>query len=285
MSLTEFIERDLKARILSGIDVPASLSLADLSNHYSVSITPVRDAVSALVDQNLVDKMPNRRLRINSEKIGTGNPPDAAEPPRMPSDWGEILLEEVMISSLSSRSVYLRETFLAQKYSVGRSIIRQTFSRFAGAGLLEHVPRKGWLVHALNRDDVNDYLYVREVLELQALELAKEKITKPDLENILGRESHALNNSLHRYIIETSGNRYLRDFFQQYVSRYYTKLFHFAAPEISVVDEMTKQHEGILRALIEKSWDRARDLLSNHIQSQKNVLQKLLTTNLPQSIE
>ena len=284
MSLTEFIERDLKARILSGEDVPENLSLADLSNHYGVSITPVRDAISALVDQKFVDKMPNRRLKINTEKIGAGSPPGAFEPPRVPSDWGEILLEEVMVSSLNSRGVYLRETFLAQKYSVGRSIIRQTFSRFAGAGLLEHVPRKGWLVHPLNRDDVSDYLYVREVLELQALDLSKDKIKKSDVVSILESESHALNNSLHRYLIEASGNRYIGDFFQQYVSRYYTKLFHFAAPEISVVDEMTNQHEEILGALIDKSWDSARALLANHIQSQQNVLQELLVS-LPQSVE
>ena len=68
MSLTQFIEHDLKARILSGNDVPESLSLADLSSHYGVSITPVRDAITALVDQRFIDKMPNRRLKINSEK-------------------------------------------------------------------------------------------------------------------------------------------------------------------------------------------------------------------------
>ena len=284
MSLTQFIESDLKARILSGNDVPESLSLADLSSHYGVSITPVRDAITALVDQRFIDKMPNRRLKINSEKIGIGDPPSQNVLPRIPDDWGEILLEEVMISSLNSRWVYLRETFLAQKYTVGRSIIRQTFSRFAGAGLLEHIPRKGWLVHPLNQDDVNDYLYVREVLELQALDLAKQRIKKTDVVNILESQSHALNNSIHKYLIEASENRYIRDFFQQYVSRYYTKLFHYAAPEISVVDEMTKQHEEILRALIDKSWNRARTALSNHIRSQERVLQKLLMS-LPQSIE
>lgn len=280
MSLTAFIANDLKSRILTGENLPVSLSLIDLSNHYGVSITPVREAVTMLVAEKYIDKLPNRRLQINSEMIGIGDSREPVDFPPMPEDWGEILLDAVMQESLRKQAVYLRESLLAEKYNVGRSIIRQTFSRFAGAGLLEHIPRRGWLVHPFREQDMDAYLVVREVLELKALDLAKASIAKEEIKAIIDREMHALNNSLHRYLIEKSGNRYIREFFNQYVSRYYIKLFYFAAPETAVVDEMTSHHRDILEALLAEDWDTAAQVLSAHIRAQKLVLQKLLTPEI-----
>lgn len=120
------------------------------------------------------------------------------------------------------------------------------------------------------------YLGVREVLELMALDLAQDSIKKVEVEAILEGEHHALNNAMHHYIIEKSENRYVRDFFSQYVARYYTKLFYYAAPETSVVDEMTAQHKCILESLISRDWNTAKKLLSEHIRAQKSVLRKLL---------
>jgi DNA-binding GntR family transcriptional regulator len=278
MSLSAFIANDLKLKILSGDDLPTSLSLVDLSSLYGVSITPVREAIGTLIEEKYVDKLPNRRLRLNPAMIGSGTPGDLVELPPKPVNWAEILLEEVMHKSLQKQGVYLREGHLSEKYGVGRSIIRHTFSRFAGAGLLEHMPRRGWLVHPFREMDMEAYLGVREVLELKALELAQDNIERADLEAILDSEMHALNNALHRYLIERSGNRYIRDFFQQFVAKYYTKLFYYAAPETSVVDEMTAQHRMILEELLVRAWAKAADVLSTHIRAQKAVLQKLLTT-------
>lgn len=276
MSLSVFIERDLKSRIQSGDDLPLDLSLIGLSQRYGVSITPIRKAISALVAEGFIVRLPNKRLRINPVKIGTGVVREDVDRPPSPSDWDEIFLVEVMHESLRKHVVQIRENSLAEKYNVGRSVIRHTFSRFAGAGLLEHVPRRGWRVQPFREEDSDVYLAVREVLELKALELAKTRIQKNDLKTILDGEIHELNNTLHQYLIDKSGNRYIIDFFRQYLARYYTKLFYYAAPEASVVEEMTAQHQAILEALIEKKWTAARQVLSEHIRAQKRVLKKLL---------
>jgi DNA-binding GntR family transcriptional regulator len=256
--------------------LPANLSLADLSRHYGVSITPVRDAMQALVSEGFILKLDSRRMEINPEKIGTGGSDLVLDFPKGPAEWDEVLLDEVMFASLSLVGVYLREGPLAEKYQVGRSIIRGTFGRYAGAGLLEHVPHRGWRVHPFREEDMDDYLAVREVLELMALDLACPYIKRSEIVALLDSENHALNNAIHLYIIDKSGNRYIADFFKQFVARYYTKLFYYAAPEASVVDEMTSQHQTLLETLLVEDWEKARKVLSHHIRAQKTVLEKLL---------
>ena len=202
MSIATFIEQDLKQRIRSGATLPANLSLADLSKYYDVSITPVRDAIQTLVEQGYLRKLGNRRIEVDPTKIGIGGDEGHIEPPKRPSDWDEILLDEVMHASLSLAAVYLRESTLAAKHGVGRSIIRSTFSRFAGAGLLDHVPRRGWRVNPVRIEDVEAYLAVREALEVMALDAARPNVERRDVSSMLENENHALNNAMHRYLVE-----------------------------------------------------------------------------------
>jgi DNA-binding GntR family transcriptional regulator len=191
-----------------------------------------------------------------------------------------------MIASLQHAPVRLRDEALAKQHQVGRSVIRQSLGRLAGAGLIEHIPRRGWFVHPIREDDVVAYLDVREVLELKALDLTRSHLTGAELMPILEGnapvdegQSPRLDNRLHEYLIAKSGNRYIRNFFRQYTATYYTSVFDYAAPEAHVVAEMAAQHRAILEALIDRKWAQARDALSHHIRAQRPVLIRLLYNN------
>lgn len=283
VSLTAYISRDLENRILSGDLDDGYLSLVALAAHYDVSITPLRAAVQELVDKGVLIKLPNRRLRANPGKSRKTAPRVAFSVPPTQQDWSEVLIKEVVQTSLCPYPVYLREDTLAKKYGVGRSIVRQVLSRFVGAGLIDHIPRKGWMAHPLGVDDMNAYLTVRETLELKALKMARPRLDMAELARIRevcrsGAKGNLqdFDNSIHECIINASGNRYIRQFFQQYVARYYTELFYFAAPETAVVEEMSNEHLGIIEALLERRWSAAEKLLSAHIFGQAAVLTKLL---------
>lgn len=282
MSLKEFIRDDLLRRIESGEDVAAHLSLAGLSRHYGVSFTPLRAALDDLVRRGYLTRKPNRRLCLNGRRVRTRAAPRRVAVPRTASDWDAVLLKEVTLASLQRRPLYLREERLARKLGVGRSIVRHALSRFSGARLIEHVPRRGWLVHPLSPDDMAAYLVVRETLELKALELARPHLRRDDLEDLLRasrrgvpRSGERLDNRLHDYMIARAGNPYIVGFFQQYLARFYTDLFYHAAPKTSVVEKMVRQHQAILRALIAKDWTRSRKLLSAHIRAQGPILTRL----------
>jgi len=281
MKLAERIFEDLCARIESGEDPPCKMTFSALSAHYGVSLTPVRTAVKQLVAEGYLVTLGNGRLQISDvlpeKKRATRF--NISEPPQ---DHEAIIRSDLIRLSLTGDSRYMREGTAAAKYGIGRTVLRPIFSRLAGQGLLEHVPRCGWRVRPFDKNDLCDFIVVRESLELAALEQARQKLEKSVLQQFLeGNRGGAniqiggLNNNLHSYWIACSGNRYIIDFFSQQAV-YYTTLFDFAAPEAHVVAEMAAQHCEILEALINDQWSAAKKALVRHIRDQKPIVQKLL---------
>ena len=281
MKLSQFIKEDLKNSIAATGDLPARPSLPALAQHYQVSLTPVRAAVRELVSEGYLLKGENGRLAINPDHPGNGK--EAAEsPPERPRDWEAVLSEEVLRLSLGGYDGYLREEATAENYGIGRTVVRQALTRLAGAGLVEHVPRRGWRVRTFSFEDLCDFLDVREVLELKALQLVEGRLDEGTLREILagnttrkGR-SPKLDNRLHEYLITESGNRFIREFFSQPIALHYQALLDHAAPATAVVAQMAKQHREILQALIDEDLPGARKATTKHIRSQQEVVRQLM---------
>jgi DNA-binding GntR family transcriptional regulator len=284
-TISQFIERDLGGRIATDQVLPVPLTLHSLSRHYGVSLTPVREAIRHLLAGGLLVRQSNGRLDVNRKSRRAVRGEHArvtgkAEPPRRALDLESHLAAEVIRKSLSRDGDYLREEATAERFGVGRTAIRQAFLRLAGRGLIVHVPRCGWRVRTFDEADMNAYLEVREVLENKALSLARPHLVEADLRRMLaGNASQKggtrLDNSLHGYLVEKSGNVYLREFFSRQ-GGYYTSLLDFAAPETHVVAAMARHHRQILRALIANDWPRARRELTRHIRAQRPIVRDLL---------
>jgi DNA-binding GntR family transcriptional regulator len=284
-TISQYIERDLAGRIKTDQVLPAPLTLPSLSRHYGVSSTPVREAIRRLLADGVLVRQSNGRLDVNrtTQKAPLAQRPRATEepePPRQAVDLDCELAAEVIRKSLRGEGDYLREEATAERFGVGRTAIRQAFSQLAGRGLIVHVPRCGWRVRVFDLADMAAYLEVREVLENKALSLARPHLVDADLRRMLaGNASRKggprLDNSLHRYLVEKSGNDYLREFFKRH-GAYYTSLLEFAAPEAHVVVVMARQHRKILRAMIDRDWPRARRELTRHIRAQRPIVAGLL---------
>ena len=274
MRMAAYIREDLKTRIRSGRDLPAKLTLADLSRHYGVSFTPVRAAVRDLVRDRTLRKAGNGRLELRTAASRAAAPRRARAPER-PGGAERLLMTAALRHSLKGQEVYLREEATAAKYGIGRTVVRQVFSRLVGTGLLEHVPRRGWRVRPLREEELDAYLEVRETLELKALDLARPRLVRADLARMADRHESQLDNDLHRYLIEKSQNRYIRDFFGRH-GAYFTTLFDTAAAGAAVESEMAAQHRRILKALLAGKWSAAREGLAQHIRGQRPVLRKMM---------
>jgi len=282
MTLTEYIKSDIRGHIDAGRGVPCKLTIAALSAHYRVSLTPVRAAIDQLLEEKYLVKLSNGRLDVLPKSSKPKRLKQAVELPKPPVDLEEIVRRDVIRASLLGANEYLREEGAAKKYSVGRTALRPILSRLSGQGFLNYVPRCGWQIRKLNEDDLKAYLDCREALELKALDLARPRLVRDDLLRLLegnrGRNhnpSTVFDNSLHAYWINRSENSYLINFFTTY-GRFYMTLLEYLAPEAAVVAEVAAQHCEILEAVLDKRWGDARAALKRHIRDQLPIARKAM---------
>lgn len=281
MSLANYIERDLESRIRHGRDLPGPLTLQSLAAHYGVSLTPIREATESLLSRGLLVKMNNRRLAV-STSVADIPADDSGTSHQPPTDWDAVLTRHVLLQSLQGEAIFLREEALAERFGIGRTLLRQVFSRMAGAGIIEHVPRRGWRIRPLNDADLAAYLEIRELLERKALQLARPRLVTIDIEAMLeenrpldGSVAPRIDNQLHQYFIEKSENRYIRDFFSRH-GGYYRALFDYAALGLDVIAEMAAQHREILEQILAERWTEAEEALGQHIRAQRPIVRRMM---------
>lgn len=274
MTASDHILQDLRARIASGDALPTKLSLADLANYYRVSYTPVRVALRALIAEKYIEKQSNGRFAIVERPKSTDRPATAPLPESRPPGEDD-LANDVILRSLCGDDDFMREEATAEKYGVGRTVLRQILHRLAGRGLVEHVPHRGWRIRPFREEDMVDFLEIREILELKALDLARDRLDRSVLEYFLvantpdDKGQPRLDDRLHQHWIERSANLYIIDFFARH-GPYFRALFnHAAMASLAVEAETSAEHRTILRALLRNDFDRAKLALSDHIRGQQ----------------
>lgn len=281
MTLAQHIERDLRERILTG-RTPVSLTLDALAHEYEVSHMPVREALAALVEEKLLVRArkggPLEIDRARAAKLAQAPPTEDRE---ASIDWSGELGEEVVRLSLHGYDGYLRENATASRFGISRATVRSVFLRLSGRGMLEHVPRCGWLVRPFREEDATGYLEIRELLERKALQLAVPHLERDELERYLEENrpdpdgNPRLDDSLHGYWIARSRNRYIQDFFEHH-GPYFWAIFQYAA--VAQSDELAKavEHRAILEALLASDLGSADEALTEHIRGQRGTLARAI---------
>lgn len=282
MTIAEQIESDLAQMIRGGGDLPTKLTLTALSKYYHVSMTPVRQATDQLVQKNILVRGTNNRLSVNRKKTIHRESRTASQKPAVvKQDITSEIASQALRLSLRGEATFLREQAWAERFEISRTKIRQLFGKLAGAGILHHVPRCGWRVTPFRHEDMDAYLDVREMLELKALDLARHQLCENELLAMLegnqanGTKKPRIDNRLHGYFVERSGNRYIQDFFATH-GQYYSALFDYATLGTRFVTQMAEQHRVILQHVLDRRWPRARRALAEHIRAQKPVIEKMI---------
>lgn len=279
-SLADYIYSDVATSLAENGEPPCRLTLSSIASHYSVSLSPVRTAVERLVADKLLKTLDNGRLAIGTRK----SLPKAAKLTSVapPVNHEKVIQADVIRRSLLGEEGFLRENWSAERYGIGRTALRPILSRLAGQGLIERVPRRGWRIRPFDKDDLCAFISIRELLELEALRLARPALQQDRLQELLDANQasdlmspKSLDNNLHQYWISNCGNPYIQRFFSR-EAVYYRTLFDYAAPEASVVEEMADQHCRVLEALIDGNFRAAKEALKEHIQAQKPIIKALI---------
>ena len=178
----------------------------------------------------------------------------------------------------------LTEIELAHKFNVSRTPIREVCNRLMKEDLLQSIPYKGYIVSPVKIQDLHELYQIRLVLEPFVAELATQKATPAlirDLKNLLkvghknSDKQHFLkwieaDLDFHNRLAEASGNarlaKIVSDLRNQIERLVYLIYEHYGPYKLTGFQE----HEDILTAIEERNPQRAREIMTMHINNYRN---------------
>ncbi len=175
------------------------------------------------------------------------------------------------------------ESQMASRYRLGKTPVREALQALKLEGLVDAIPRAGYLVVGITPSDVRELFQLRLILETAAAELAAGCASEHDLELI--REAadfeytHGdqgsyeyfiqLNKRFHHLVAQASGNRRLA----QLVLRLMEKLEMLFNLELDLRDsanEMLDEHRALAAELCERNPESARLVMAEQIQKSRD---------------
>lgn len=278
MSLTDRIATDLRRRLAEEDNL--DLRIESLAKSYRVSTQPVRHALARLATEGVLTV---HRGRSRGAEPATPSENRKASVPEIfalepeGDDVHRRLSRHAVALSLRGEATFLREESTAAELGVSRGLAREALQRLHGEGIIERVPRRGWRVRSFSRDDLTDFLEVREVLEIRALALAWPRLDRAQIEEYLQGNLPSVDkpdNRLHDYWIDLSGNRYIRRFFAQHAP-FFSALFHWEDHNQAAARQSCEQHRAILEGILDDDRERAFAALVTHIHENHPVLGRI----------
>lgn len=177
----------------------------------------------------------------------------------------QAILQDILSYEYKPNDI-INERALVEKYGCSKSPVREALLSLCNDNVLRNIPRYGYEVIRMTRDDVREMLQYRYILEsglllenytrftpaqIDRLEAINEKCSAADSDVW----SHwASNSEFHRKMLLYCGN----DYAAQELSRCMDRLkrayaqFHWDNPEGAPFSMDTRNHESILRCLREK---------------------------------
>ena len=185
------------------------------------------------------------------------------------------------------RTILERE--VAEILDMSRTPVREALVRLENDEALQLIPRRGFYVEAIEKNDLRDIYQLSATLDGLAIELATKQMQTAEinrLEMLVNKQQEALDkqefsewakldDEFHTVIIECSTNNSLNkaiDIYSDklYKARLYT-INHRPAPDMSIIE-----HQAIIACLKAKDAKAAKVLMESHRRrAQKEILNAL----------
>ncbi len=181
----------------------------------------------------------------------------------------------------------LSEQALSDSLLVSRAPVREAFRQLAAEGLLEAVPQKGSFVALLSPAKIVDAIFVREMIECRAAELAARAPLerRQALEKILERQmkasakkdyaTHLASDEVfHHEILKLAGHPHAWPALRQ-ARTGMNRIRHLAIPELGSNKIAIDHHRLIVDAIVAGDVNAAGKAMRVHIQSPRQFLEEI----------
>ena len=160
----------------------------------------------------------------------------------------------------------LMEIALADKLGVSRTPIREAIRKLELEGLVVMAPRKGAKVASITERDLNDVLEVRKGMEVLAVSLACQRITKEDLDKLEEIEGRF------QAQIEAGNLTELAEIDVEFHDTIYKATNNQRLKDIAVRRTLAEEHRSICEALRAGDETKALDFIRVHIDNQQKAI-------------
>ncbi len=183
----------------------------------------------------------------------------------------------------------LMELQLAAKLGVSRTPIREAIRMLEQEGLAVTIPRKGAEVARMTEKNMEDVLQIREALDELAVQVACDKMTDQQLENLTLamknfenaiqagdlKKTAAYDVEFHDIIYESTDNPKLVTLLNNLREQIYRYRVEYLK-EKENYPMLIKEHETIVAALKEKNKERVSDAMRCHIRNQAETVKNII---------
>ena len=191
-------------------------------------------------------------------------------------------IKEMILSGVLAQGERIILEKMSEKLNLSITPIREALNKLAQEDLIQVNPRSSYEVITLTREDINDILDLREMLETFALRTAGENLTNFPADSF--RELfHKINTGgsykkfveadikFHEAVIAASKNGRLGKLYS-YIRNPERILMIPSAKIAGRIETAVKEHAAILKAIENRDLDLAEEHLRSHIQRVKALL-------------
>ena len=179
----------------------------------------------------------------------------------------------------------LMEIHLANKLGVSRTPIREAIHKLELEGLVTLIPRRGAEVAQITEKSMNDVLEVRRAMDVLCVELACERISPEELEELKKacdvfeqmvktkdvKKIAKADVELHDIILQATGNYRLVSLVNNLSEQMYRYRFEYIK-DFSQHEKLVEEHRIIYESLVNKDREKACEATKTHIDNQKNAI-------------
>lgn len=183
----------------------------------------------------------------------------------------------------------LMEIHLANKLGVSRTPIREAIRKLELEGLVTMIPRRGAEVAQITEKSMNDVLEVRRAMDALCVELACDRITPEELEQLKEacdafetavktrdvKKIAQADVALHDIILRATGNQRLIQLVNNLSEQMYRYRFEYIK-DSSQHERLVEEHRVIYRSIVQKDKETASRAAKTHIDNQeKSIIRQI----------
>lgn len=196
----------------------------------------------------------------------------------------EDLKKAILTKEISDKEI-LTETLLAEALNTSRTPIREAVAELTKEGLLVHIPRKGFQVRKISKNESNQIIFLRKTIEAEGIIKLCDSIEQSqisELEKVVEEQNNAMkiNNRILFIELDLLFHRKLLQFadllvFEQILQEMYNLTLlvgHHALMKEGRMKEVITEHSEILLALKKKDSSEAEKRLIEHLNITKQYV-------------